>query len=361
MRILDRYLLKTFFMPWLTCVVGFSFLFVLVDLVESLEMFVEGSVPAWQIGAYYLRFLPSLWVYIGPITLLLGLLYALYHLTRGNEIIAMRASGISIYRILLPFIILGSGISLFSIHISRTVAPAQLAWTYRFQQQIRQEQGKFLVLSQLRFREPEQNRTWDIERLNPDTGETTGVTVLQWRPNNNLEYSLTAESAFWRDDTWFFRNAVLQDHTEEGYRTGRPEHRDLLPRPGFIETPERMLRETKPFEQLTSREIRAYLADRRSISPSARAQLLTELSMRLAHPWLCLVTMLMAVPFGTQTARKGVFLGVSLCLLLFFSLFFSMTLFKALGLGQKIAPWLAGWGPAILFGTLGLALLRKLR
>jgi lipopolysaccharide export system permease protein len=361
MRILDRYLLKTFVMPWLTCVIGFSFLFVIVDLVESLEAFVEGGVSLLQILLYYARFLPSIWVYIGPITLLLGLLYTLYHLTRNNEVIAMRASGISIYRILLPFMVLGILISLFSLHISRNVAPRTLAWTQDFQQHVSRQGESGNVISQIRFREPDHNRTWDIEQLNPDSGEISGVTVLQRRPNNNFEYTLTAESAFWQDESWFFRNAVLQQHSEEGYRMGLPEQRDLLPMPAYTESPARMIRENKTFQVLTSSEIRSYLTDRKRVSPQTRAQLMTEIFMRQGHPWLCLVTMLMAVPFGTQTARKGVFLGVALCLLLFFSLFFSMNLFKAMGLGQKISPWLAGWGPTLLFGGLGIGLLRKLR
>jgi lipopolysaccharide export LptBFGC system permease protein LptF len=214
---------------------------------------------------------------------------------------------------------------------------------------------------QTRFREPDHNRTWDIERLNPDTGEITGVTVLQRRPNNNFEYTLTAESAFWRDGNWFFRNAVLQHHSVEGYRMGTPEARDLLPMPTFTESPARMVRENKQFQYLTSREIRAYLDDRESVSPKTRAVLMTEIHMRQAHPWLCLVTMLMAVPFGSHTARKGVFLGVAMSLLLFFSLFFCMNLFKAMGQGLKISPWLAGWTPTLLFGAIGTALIRKLR
>jgi lipopolysaccharide export system permease protein len=348
-------------MPWLTCVIGFSFLFVIVDLVENLETFVDGQVSGLQIGLYYFRFLPSLWVYIGPITLLLGLLYTLYQLTRNNEVIAMRASGVSIYRVLLPFLILGAIISLFSMHISRTVAPRNLAWTEQFQNRIKYQDAGSELLTQVLFREPDQNRSWDIGTLNPETGEMTNVSVRQRRPNNRLEYTLTAESAFWMDESWFFRNVVLQPHSEQGFRMGPPETRDLLPMPGYTESPERMIRENKQFQFLTSREIKTYLSDRESVSPKTNAMLMTEIFMRQAHPWLCLVTMLMAVPFGTQTARKGVFLGVSLCLLLFFTLFFSMNLFKAMGLGQKIAPWLAGWGPTLMFGALGAALLRKLR
>jgi lipopolysaccharide export LptBFGC system permease protein LptF len=71
--------------------------------------------------------------------------------------------------------------------------------------------------------------------------------------------------------------------------------------------------------------------------------------------------MLMAVPFGTQTARKGVFTGVALCLFLFFGLFFMMSLFKALGFGMQIPAWWAGWTPTLLFSVVGISLLRKLR
>src|SRR5690606_35497632 len=85
MRILDRYLLRTFMMPWLSCLIGFTFLFVIVDLVESLNKFVDGGVSIFSVVAYYVPYIPSIWIYIGPITLLLALLYALYQLTRNNE------------------------------------------------------------------------------------------------------------------------------------------------------------------------------------------------------------------------------------------------------------------------------------
>jgi len=358
MRILDVYLLRTFCMPWLTCLLGFSFLFVIVDLVESLENFVDNGVSGIQIILYYLRFLPSIWNYVGPITLLLGLLYALYHLTRNNEVIAMRASGISLYRVLFPFIVLGVIISLFSTWISTTVAPRNLAWTEDFFTRLDSEER---LLKQLRFKEPDAGRTWDIETLNPVTGDVTGVTVWQKREDGSLEYVLTAESAFFRDDYWFFRTAIIQQHSDAGYPIGRPEELELVPKPAFAESPERIVRDTKPFEFLTSAELKSYIEDRESLSEKTLAIAQTELNMRRGHPWLCLVTILLAVPFGTTTARKGVFQGVAACLLLFFGLYFLMNFFKAMGLGQKVDPWVAGWAPTLIFGTVGAVLLRRLR
>lgn len=360
MNILDRYLLKTFLMPWLTCLLGFTFLFVIVDLVESLDDFVEASVPPMGVALYYIRFVPSIWIYIGPITLLLGLLYALYQLTRNNEIIAMRASGISLYRVLFPFILLGIVVSLASMHISRTVAPRNLSWTSQFMSRLKNPDSNRLF--QLRYRDPDTGRTWDIESLDLDTHSLTDVTLIQRRPDGeHLEYVLRAMRAVWIDNYWFFHDVAIQAYNEEGYVFGPLEHRAVLPKQEINESPDRIIRETMSYDFMTSREMKIYLHERPSISDRARAHLRTQLHMRNAHPWLCLVTMLMAVPFGTQTARKGVFVGVFLCMFLFFGLFFMMNLFKALGLGMKVAPWIAGWAPTLVFGSVGAVLLRKLR
>jgi LPS export ABC transporter permease LptG len=360
MRILDAYLLRTFALPWLSCLLGFTFLFVIVDLVENLNDFVDAGIPLLGVVQYYVRFLPSIWMYVGPITLLLGLLYALYHLTRNNEVIAMRASGISLYRVLLPFIVLGALISLFSMHISRTVAPRNLGWTQEYMRRMKQPDAD--VITQLRYRDPESRRTWDIQHLNLDTFEIRGVTLIQERPGGeSLEYVLKAESAVWIDPYWFFHQVDFQRFNENGLKAGGIEEFDVMPRQDVTESPERIVRETMNFDFMTSRDMRAYLAERPSISDRAEANLRTQLHMRNAHPWLCLVTMLMAAPFGTQTARKGVFTGVVMCLVLFFGLYFMMNLFKALGLGMSVPPWVAGWTPTLVFGLIGGYLVRRLR
>jgi len=360
MRILDVYLLKTFALPWLSCLLGFTFLFVIVDLVENLNDFVDAGIPFLGVVQYYVRFLPSIWMYVGPITLLLGLLYALYQLTRNNEVIAMRASGISLYRVLLPFIVLGALVSLFSMHISRTVAPRNLGWTEDYIRKMEQPDAE--VITQLRFRDPETRRTWDIQRLYMDKLEIEGVTLIQERDDGEaFDYVLTAETAVWMDPYWFFKEVDFQKFNEDGLKSGPIREFDVMPRQDVTESPERIIRETMNFDFMTSRDMKTYLNERPSISDRAEANLKTQLHMRNAHPWLCLVTMLMAAPFGTQTARKGVFTGVVMCLMLFFGLYFMMNLFKALGLGMTVSPWFAGWTPTLIFGVIGAYMLRRLR
>ena len=361
MRILDGYLLRTFALPWLSCLLGFTFLFVIVDLVEELNNFVDAGIPFLGVLSYYFRYLPSIWTYVGPITMLLGLLYALYHLTRNNEVIAMRASGISLYRVLFPFIVFGVVVSIFSMYLSRTVAPRSQAWISEYMARMTESDAE--VKRNVRYKNPETQRTWNIVELNLEANTIKGVTVMQKRPNGgNLDFVLNAETAEWQDPYWFFQGVEIQRYNEEGFKLGAVSERDSLLRQDLTETPEQILRETMDFGHLTSRDLRIYLRDRpTSVSEKADARIRTEMHIRNAHPWLCLVTMLMAAPFGTQTARKGFFRGVLLCLTFFFSLYFMMTLFKALGLGMSVSPWVAGWTPTLVFGAIGGYLVRKLR
>lgn len=359
MRTLDRYNLKTFLFPWLCITLGFLILFIVIDLIDRIGDFLDGGAAPAEMVLYYLRFIPSVWGYIGPITLLLGLLFALYQLTRNNEIIAMRASGISIYRVMLPFMILGILFSLLTLYISENVAPRNQAWIDHFMLQMRGRDSEMLV--SLRFRDPELNRTWDIQEMNPDTFEIFDVTVTQRHPDlQTIQQVVRAERAVWMDDFWAFHEVTIQQHTLQGHRQGPPEHAPVRLMQELTESPQRILLETMPFEHMTSREMISFL-EQRTLSDRTRADMLTQLHLRRAQPWMCLVTIMLAVPFSTHTARKGVFSGVLLCLLLFFAMIFVLSLFKALGQGQQIPPVIAGWFPTLFFGSIGLYFLRHLR
>ena len=82
---------------------------------------------------------------------------------------------------------------------------------------------------------------------------------------------------------------------------------------------------------------------------------------RLAAPWLCLLVILVGVPFGMSTGRRGMGLGILYALLSFFGYYILMGLGLAYGKQRLLSPVLAGWLPDIVFLALGLFLLRRIR
>src|SRR6185503_8974074 len=107
MRLLDRYLLRELLVPLLYCLAGFFIFWVMIDLVNELTSLQEARLTGLEIAAYYLVKSPAQVVEVLPIALLLGLLYALSNHARHNEITAIRAAGVSLWRLSLPYFYTG--------------------------------------------------------------------------------------------------------------------------------------------------------------------------------------------------------------------------------------------------------------
>src|SRR5437899_1518665 len=102
MRLLDRYLLRELLVPLGYCLSGFLLLWVVQDLMNEMNNFQNANMRSGDVLEYYLVMMPEFLVLVLPMALLLALLYALTNHARHQEITAMRAAGISLWRICLP-------------------------------------------------------------------------------------------------------------------------------------------------------------------------------------------------------------------------------------------------------------------
>ena len=118
MRLLDRYLLRELLVPLGYCLCGFLLFWISSDLFVRLGDFQKKGLGARDIGEYYLVSLPEFLVLVLPIALLLAMLYALTNHARHQEITAIRAAGVSLWRLSLPYLGVGflASLGLFAIN-----------------------------------------------------------------------------------------------------------------------------------------------------------------------------------------------------------------------------------------------------
>src|SRR6266404_1377126 len=107
MRLLDRYLLREMLLPLGFCLCGFLLLWIFSDIFTELEEFQRSKLHAGDVAEYYLVITPEFLVTVLPIALLLALLYTLTNHSRHNEITAMRAAGLSLWRLCIPYMAVG--------------------------------------------------------------------------------------------------------------------------------------------------------------------------------------------------------------------------------------------------------------
>src|SRR5882762_6915533 len=107
MRLLDRYLLRELLVPFGYCLVGFLIFWVSFDLFVQLSNFQKLKLTSGDVLAYYVVKTPEMLVTVLPIAFLLALLYTLTNHARHHELTAIRAAGISLARLALPYLATG--------------------------------------------------------------------------------------------------------------------------------------------------------------------------------------------------------------------------------------------------------------
>jgi lipopolysaccharide export system permease protein len=358
MKILTKYLFKSLLGPLLYCLLAFSLLFIINDLFDNFSDFLGSDIRFLEIVHYYSLIIPPAMVMILPACLLIAMLYSLSQLTRHSEITAMRAGGISIYRIIMPFIGIGIVATAFCATINEKVAP-----TAGYQaQQVREyllsgHSDDAYFANEIGCKNG--SNEWYVERI--DTRKPTelhGVTLRQSLPDGSAKVTYKAEKASWVDGAWWFTDVLAQYYDEKGDLAGLPEPilqkkmSDLAVTPGVFMTEAKSANDshTRSTQYLSSKEVMHYMSIMTGLPEKDQNQLRVDLHAKMATPFVCLIVTLIGVPVGAHTGRRGAFAGIMTAMVLFFVFYAMQFVFQFIAKSGWMDPWLGGWLPIILFG-----------
>ena len=123
MRILDRYILNSIVTVFVTLILVFCFLYVLIDIASNLSEIIDRKVPLNILAQYYLSFYPVIIVQTSPIACLIAVLLTFGQLNNNNEVIMMRAGGLSFWKITKPAIYFGLIVSASMFWVNESFVP----------------------------------------------------------------------------------------------------------------------------------------------------------------------------------------------------------------------------------------------
>jgi len=360
MKILTKYLLRSLLFPLFYCILGFTLLFVINDLFDNFSDFLDSGIRPMEMLYYYSVLLPPVTIYILPVCLLLAMLYSLSRLTRHSEITAMRAGGISIYRIVLPFIGVGIVATLFTGFINEAVAPNAAFRAKQFLEY--QKQGRvedIYYASNIALKSGD--HVWMVHKFDTRDYSMYNVELNKPNPEGGGDLKIQAEKALWLDGRWWFMDITVHRYNERGDLAGAPElilQKEMRDLP---ETPQTFMNEIKKPQHLSSREMLRYLKSKKGISDNTRARLKVDFHSRVAAPFICLIVTLIGIPIGAHTGRQGAFSGIMLALALFFGFYILQLVCQGFGKEEWVSAWIGGWFPVILFGAATPFFLHRMR
>jgi len=360
MKILTKYLVKGLLFPLFYCLLGFTLLFIINDLFDNFSDFLDSGIRPLEILYYYTLILPPVAVHILPVCLLLAILYSLSQLTRHSEITAMRAGGISIYHIVIPFIVVGGIATLCTSFINEALAPDA---AYRAEQFLEyQRQGRMediYYASNIALKR--EGKDWFVSKFDTRDHSMYDVKLTLQDEDGYDTVKIQAEKALWLDGRWWFMDLTIQHYHPNGDLKDAPEIVLQKEMRDLTEVPQTFMSEIKDPQYLSSREMVSYLRAKQEISENTRARLKVDLHSRLAAPLVCLIVTVIGIPIGAHTGRQGALAGIMLALGLFFSFYIVQLGCQSLGKQGWLPAWLAGWLPIMAFSAASPFMIHRMR
>ncbi len=369
-RILDRYLLRELLIPLGYCLGAFWILWIASSLLTELADFQKDGLSASEVVQYYALRTPEIMVMLVPIGFLLALLYALTDMARHQELTAMRAAGVGLWRIALPYFGIGTILSLGVFAVNELYVPQSIEAAREAKHRRRTEiaPGNKDWKRQLGFVNSRQRRKWFMEAYNVRTSEMIKPHV-EWILTTGTRCEIWADRGIYEEGRWVFTNVQEQVFTPNPGEWPTLTKTNLMLQE-FSETPEQIRSEIKISNindlrevnrrQLSLREILDY-KNLHDENTARSAMLDTMLHGRLATPWTCLIVVLIALPFGAVTGRRNVAVGVASSIVICFGYYVLTYLAAAVGTRGSVPPWLAAWTPNLIFGFTGLFLTYRAR
>ena len=375
MRLLDRYLFRELLTPLAYCLGGFLIFWISYQLFNDLENLQEAKLHLFDVIELCAAWTPDCLVTVLPIALLLASLYTLTNHARHNEITAMRAAGMSLWRLCVPYFVVGFIASLVLFALNEFCVPYSTGWAEHIKNRYVQKSNDPDTQNQFHnfgFTNARRHRTWFVGEYHPKTTEMLNPQVSWFLPNGS-RWELRAARAVHTNGVWTFFDAkeYMQSNPTAPVLPLFQGNVNVLAMPEFDETPKEIRSEIKisAYGSLRSSrktnipltDIWDYLRLHPTLSGADSSWLLTKLYGRLAMPWTCLVVMLIAIPFGVAAGQRSLFVGVAGSIFICFTFFVLQQVGLELGTGGWLPAWLAAWLPNLAFGATGLLLISRVR
>ncbi len=351
-RTLSWYILRQYLPPFVLSFVAFLVIFVVIDLADRLNVFLDREVSAEIMVLFYTNYIPYISVLVLPMAMLLACLFCIGGLNRSHEILAMKAAGVSLYRIMLPLLVFALCVSLFSFWLGDRIVPEA-------NYQRNQIEMGLKPISPMSIRKQVVIRDVDGQVLSMgqyDPHKKLGLQVTLDRYSGSiLMEKVRAEEVRWGMNVWVFsegerRQFQLDGEEVEGFESYVCDSLTLLP--------EDLERAPRPIEQMNIGELDRFI-QRKIRNGGEAVKEAVELQLRMAFPFACFVIVLFGLPLASEAKLAGRPIQVGVCLLASFVYYGSLQAGRAMGWNGLVPAFWGAWGPNLIFLLIGsLSILR---
>jgi LPS export ABC transporter permease LptG len=331
----------------------------IVTFFERIDNVYAHNKPLSLFFRYIWNRVPEFASFILPVAALMTALLSLGLLAKSNEVTAMKACGISLYRLLVPVLFMALTASLFSLYLQERILPRANLRAEEIWNRINDYPARsYSYLNRHWIIGRDKNRIYHYDFFDPRRAVFSRLSIFDLDLGSwSLVRREFAAKAFLKDDRLRLANSWSRMFTAD------------LPE-SFVESPETVLtgvekksyflKEWKEPSQMTFLELRSYAAEVAEMGFDT-TRFKVDLHSKLSFPLVSLIMTLLGVPFAFSMGKRGTLVGIGLGVVIAMVYWGAIGVFRSLGYVDFLAPFLAAWAPNLVFGLSAVYFLFRLR
>ncbi len=358
MTLISKYIFKEFISLVAGVLLCILVVYLCVEFLQKADRLIKHHATLLQVARYFLYSMPVMISMSLPMATLIGALLSLGNLSGHSEIIAMRAGGVSLFKIVSPLLAGGLLISVFGFINNEFIMPVCTSRaTYIRSVEIEKKQQQVMFQqSKLWLRGPH-NSIANIDLISPSRTEMRGLNIYKLSPDFSIHERITAEALIWDQGVWRLKKSRTTTITSDTVRT-RNSDGEIF---NIVDNPDDLGMIVKDSEEMSFGEMWDYVKRLKSSGYEA-AKYEVELHSKLAFPFASLLVILISIPFSFHKVRSGgTAKGIAFAVLIAFAYLTLMGIGQSLGNSGHLPPILAAWLANMCFAIASAFVLIKMQ
>lgn len=357
--ILDDYILRDFLLYLGLIEAAFLVLMLVFTFFELVGDIVRNRVALVVVGEYLANVAPYFVYQTLPLCVLLAVLVTFGLMQKGNEITAMKATGISIYRVVVPVFVIAALLAAGLFFFDQLYLPYANKRQDALRNQIKGKPAQTYLRPDRKWIFGQHNDIYYYDFYDSDRDQFGALTVFTFDPQTfGIVRRIYATHAHWEPalNKW-----VLEQGWERSFNGSAIENYrkfDALTFADINEPPAYFKKEVKQSSEMSYAELKSYIEDLQQ-SGFDVVRLRVQLYRKFSFPLITFVMAILAVPFALRTGKRGAVAGVAVAVGIGVVYWVTSGLFEALGNVNQLPPSLAAWSPDLIFALAGGYLILK--
>jgi lipopolysaccharide export system permease protein len=351
--LLDDYVMRDFLRYCAMILASLVVMLLIFTLFEILGDYMKNHIAPSIVVKYLINLAPTMIYQLTPLAVLIGVLVTFTLLTKSNEITAMKATGVSIYRVVLPVMITAAVFAIALFVFDQLYLPRSYTRQDQLHSIIKGKPPQTYLRPDRKWIFGQKSAIYYYQFFDPDRNIFYNFSAYEFDPKTyQITRRVYAARVEWSDSLqkWRFENGWVRDFNGAAIESYKPF--DLTTVAEVGEPPQYFKKEVKQSQEMNYDELHAYISDLQQ-SGFDVVRLKVQLYKKIAYPVMTFVICLIAIPFSLVAGKRGALTGVAAAIALAMVYWVVSGAFEAMGSVAYLPPAMAAWAPDLLFALVG--------